>query len=85
MTDHKQDCLYHLVSSLAALDAALEELQSALTIIKMNKKSLRGTFIPEASIKLDLINHLLHKFETQHYDHDKKHKEKPFPPDPSRN
>jgi hypothetical protein len=92
MNSPKEVCRYHLNSSLAALDAALEEIEDAVTILKVNNAGLVGNFTTKASLKIHMINSLLDLLETDptyiyqatsHQD-ETSHKTKQ-PIDPSRN
>jgi hypothetical protein len=92
MNSPKEVCGYHLNSSLAALDAALEEMEDAITILKVNNAGLVGKFTTKATLKIHLINSLLDLLETDptyiyeatsHQDETSKKAKHPF--DPSRN
>ena len=63
MNSPKEACRYHLSSSLAALDAALEEMEDAIIILKTNNAGLVGHFTAKANLKLHMINSLLDLLE----------------------
>jgi hypothetical protein len=92
MNNPKEVCRYHLNSSLAALDAALEEIEDAVAILKANNAGLVGNFTTKASLKIHMINTLLdllethptYKYQATSHQDETSHKTK-HPIDPSRN
>ena len=87
MIPPKIKCFQHIASSLAALDAALDELQEAVVVANQNHARLGDALPQRICIKLNMIHSLLDQLETfqedtetSHYDETNKFLKPPTEP-----
>jgi hypothetical protein len=93
MMKPKHKCGQHLSATLAALSAAVGELEDAVAILKRENAGLVGHFTSLAAVKMYMISSLLellendpsYQFETSHKDETEKDKFFQPPTDPTRN